>query len=140
MGLNYDGNRARTPVDLRFAGWVIGTVEIDLVGSSVEIGYRFGPAEADTIGSTLRLPLNDELAQAAATGDSKTLWMAWNGFRAAYDFVQEKVTFSLTGWTLGQLIESMVQMVADPYFTLPSPWDLLNKISLSGLSLSFYIQ
>ncbi|NDY74239.1 hypothetical protein DO021_20415 [Desulfobacter hydrogenophilus] len=136
MGLNYDGNRAITPVDQRFAGWVIGTLEIDLIGS-VEIGYRFGPSDADSGSSTLRLPLTTELAEAAATGDSKTLWMAWNGFRAAYDFVEQQVTFSLTGWTLGQLIESMVQMVADPYFTLASPWDLLNKISLSGLSLSF---
>jgi len=136
MGLNYDGNRAKTPVDQPFAGWVIGTIEINLIGT-VEIGYRFGPADADQGGSTLRLPLTAELAEAAATGNSETLWMAWNGFRAAYDFVQEKVTFSLTGWTLGQLIESMVRMVADPYFNLPSPWDLLNKISLSGLSLSF---
>jgi hypothetical protein len=46
------------------------------------------------------------------------------------------VTFSLSGWTVGSLITALVEMIGDPYFTLPSPWDVLNKISLDGLLLT----
>jgi hypothetical protein len=43
----------------------------------------------------------------------------------------------MKGWTVGSLITSLVEMLGDPYFTLPSPWDILNKISLDGLSIKF---
>ena len=135
IGLNYDGNRKKGE---EFAGSVIATITIDTIGATVEIGYRFGAAAAD--GAQLRLPMTEAMRTALAAGDSSVLWMAWNGFRAEYSFADETVTFSLSGWTVGSLITALVDMLGDPYFTLPSPWDVLNQISLNGLSIAFNLK
>ncbi len=131
LGLNYDGDRAEPD---KFAGWAIATIDIDSIGVSVDIGYRFGPAASDR--PQLRLPTQEMLAL-TVVGDSNVLWMAWKGFRAEYSFAQETVSFSLSGWTLGSLVTALVEMIGDPYFVLPDPWSLLNKIPLDGLSIQF---
>jgi LysM repeat protein len=136
IGLDYDANRAKGE---EFAGSVIGTIDIEQIGA-VEIGYRFGPAAADA--PHLRLPTHEELrALVAAAGDSQVLWMSWKGFRAEYDINDETVTFSMSGWTVGSLITALVEMLGDdPYFSLPSPWNILNQISLDGLSIAFNLK
>ncbi|MGC1498134.1 MAG: LysM domain-containing protein [Sulfitobacter sp.] len=130
VGVSYDGTN--------FSGSVIGTVTIEAIGLEVEIGYRFGPAKDDV--KRIRMPMTPEMLQATAEGkDSKVLWLAWKGFKAEYSFDKETVTFSMKGWTVGGLITALVEMIADPYFTLPSPWNVLDKISLDGLSIAFYL-
>jgi hypothetical protein len=130
LGLNYDGNRK---VGEEFAGSAIGTIDIDLIGP-VQIGYRFG-AKTDAKGAPALTPLPRPAVAAAALPTNSTLWMSWKGFRADYNFDNETVSFSLTGWTVGSLITALVEMIGDPYFTLPEPWSVLNSISLNGFSL-----
>ena len=129
LGLDYDGSRK--PGE-EFAGSVIGTINIDFLGP-IQIGYRFGAPTTSSGVTTLRdLPL-----AAAALPANSTLWMSWKGFRAEYDFDKQVVAFSLTGWTVGSLITALVEMLGDPYFTLPAPWSVLNSIALNGFSIQF---
>lgn len=125
LGLDYDGNRKAGE---QFAGSAIGTVDIDFIGA-VQIGYRFGAPTASD--GALLLP------SAVPGAGNSTLWMSWKGFRAEYDFGKKVVAFSLTGWTVGSLITALMDMLGDPYFTLPDPWSVLNTISLNGFSLQF---
>lgn len=120
IGIAYDGTQQ---AGQQFSGSVIGTVRLDTPALLVEVGYRFGPATQEPVG----LP--------AATGDSQVLWVAWAGIRGEYDFTAETVTISLAGWSVGSLLTALVRTLGDPYFTLESPWDLLNKLSLDGLKL-----
>lgn len=133
LGLDYDGNRK--PGE-EFAGTVIGTVDIDFIGP-VQIGYRFGAPT--TPGGALVLPAPPRALPpaAAALPTNSILWMSWKGVRAEYSFDNETVAFSLTGWTVGSLITALVEMIGDPYFTLPAPWSILDSISLNGFSVIF---
>lgn len=133
LGLDYDGNRR--PGE-EFAGSVIGTIDIDFIGP-VQIGYRFGAPT--TSSGMLALPAPGTLPHEPAAGlpTNSILWMSWKGFRAEYSFDQQTVSFSLSGWTVGSLITALVEMIGDPYFTLPAPWDILNSISLNGFSIVF---
>lgn len=135
LGLSYDGNRSEGQ---QYAGSVIGTVTIEAIGVEVQVGYRFGPAKNDV--AQIRMPMPDDMLEAAALGQtSRVLWLAWQGFRAEYDAEAKTITFSMTGWTVGGLITALVEIMGDPYFTLPSPWSLLNQISLNGLEIVFYV-
>lgn len=129
IGVMYDGNR---PMGQQFSGSIIGMLQLDAIpGAEVMVGYRFGPASADAA----VLGLNGALAE----GDSTAVWVQWQGIRATYQNENNKqtLTFTLNGWTVGGIIQALVRMIGDPYFTLPAPWDLLNQISLDGLSLIF---
>ncbi|CAM0553739.1 hypothetical protein EHLJMEHL_03833 [Vreelandella titanicae] len=133
IGLQYDGNRQ---AGAQFSGQIIGTITLDTIGATVEIGYRFGPAKNDV--QSLVMPMTQTMrAAVAAEQYSQVLWMAWKGFRAEYSFTEETITFSMNGWTVGGLVTALMEMLGDPYFTLSSPWDMLNTISLDGLSISF---
>lgn len=133
FGLQYDGAREAGE---RLSGSVVGTFTLDPVGFEMQAGYAFGPAdpaERARMVRALSAPGGTDALTAAAT--NQTLWVAWNGIRATYDFQQQTVTFRLSDWTVGAIIEQMVQALGDPYFTLPEPWSLLNQISLNGLEL-----
>ncbi|MGK7942546.1 MAG: hypothetical protein AB4062_20785 [Crocosphaera sp.] len=146
IGLEYDDNREG---DNKFSGSVIGMGKINLgdggLDLTVMVGYRFGPATEDaqdlailftsTPASTHTslIPITELLP--VSTGDSRILWVEWEGIRASYDFNQKTITFSLKGWSVGRVIQALVQTIGDPYFTLPAPWNLLNQISLDGLSI-----
>ena len=137
LALDYDEAR---PQGQRFGGSVIGTVSIANIGP-VQIGYSFEPPAAALSGALLR-GRSDGSALAARAGSTSdaTLWVSWKGFRAAYDVTNESVTFTLTGWTAGSLLTAFVEMIGDPYFTLPSPWDLLDSIPLDGFALTFFLK
>ncbi|MDQ3933509.1 MAG: LysM peptidoglycan-binding domain-containing protein [Actinomycetota bacterium] len=125
VGLRYDGRRPGS----EFSGSVVGRVHLNSFGTDVEVGYRFGTAAADA------LDLGRLHQAATAAGDSKTLWIAWEGIRGEYSIDQRKLTLTLAGWSAGRVIQSLVRTVGDPYFTLDPPWDFLNQISLDGLKL-----
>jgi LysM repeat protein len=135
IGLKYDGNQ---PDGQKFSGSVIGDLNIADIGADVTVGYSFGPEKSS--GKKL-LAAGDlssvEFLAEATPGNSQTLWVQWNGIRADYKFADKTLTFRLTGWTVGKLIQELMRMIGDPYFTLDSPWDLLNQISLDGLSVTF---
>src|SRR6266481_3518884 len=71
---------------------------------------------------------------------NQTLAVTWQGFTATYTSKDEQIAFSLKGWSLGSMIQALVRTLGDPYFTLPSPWDLLNQVSLDGLSVNVSLQ
>ncbi len=132
IGLEYDGN---LPAGKQFSGSVIGTIIVSwqyggtTVNLELMVGYRFGPAAQDArdLGQANTNPL----------GDSKILWIQWEGIRTTYDITNQTISLSLSGWTVGSLLQALMRLVGDPYFTLDSPWDLLNKIPLDGLSLVY---
>lgn len=68
-------------------------------------------------------------------GSNAILTMTWAGLTATYAIDKEQLTFTLSNWSLGKLIQKLVQTLGNPYFTLDAPWDVLNQISLDGLSL-----
>jgi hypothetical protein len=127
LGLQFDGNK---PVGQQFSGSAIGELRLDAVGVDVMVGYSFGPAAL--VGGGPQPP-------GAPPTSNQTLWIQWQGFRATYNFTQQTIAFSLKGYTIGSLIQTLVRTLpfGDPYFTLESPWDLLNQISLDGLSVVF---
>jgi hypothetical protein len=107
----YDGAK---PAGQQFSGLVEGTWVYTAINLELKMGYQFQPT---------------------AQGPNNTLYVEWEGFRATYETGKEQLTFSLRGWTVGTLIQALVRTLGDPYFTLPSPWNVLDQISLDGLSL-----
>jgi len=112
INLAYDGSK---PSGQQLSGLAEGTWVYDAINLQLLLGYKFQPVDQDT---------------------KKVLYVQWEGFRAEYESGKEQIIFSLKGWSLGTLIQALVRTLGDPYFTLPSPWDLLNKVSLDGLSIS----
>lgn len=110
--LTYDGAK---PAGQQFSGVAEGTWIYDAINLQLLMGYKFMPTEQGT---------ND------------ILYLEWEGFRAEYESGKEQISFSLKGWSLGTLIQALVRTLGDPYFTLPSPWNLLDQVSLDGLSVS----
>lgn len=102
-------------------------------------GYS-GSASATWVYPSINLSL--EFGYEFEANGNKTLFVTWEGFTATYlsssdpTNPQQEITFTLKGWSLGTLISSLVGTLGDPYFSLPSPWDLLNQISLDGLSVT----
>jgi hypothetical protein len=125
VGLQYDGIRTGD----KFSGSVVGKVHLATFGTDIEVGYRFAPAAKDA------LDLGKLEAAANASGESQTIWIAWEGIRGEYSIDGKTLTLSLAGWSAGRVIQSLVQTAGDPYFTLDPPWDFLNQISLDGLKL-----
>lgn len=140
IGLAYDGNK---PKGQNFSGSVIGTLNLSSINLEVQVGYRFSTAQQDAIDRAIssgQLRLMSPTMLPSADQDSTALWLEWQGFRAEYNITQQKVSFSLRGWTVGRLLEELVRTIGDPYFTLDSPWDLLNQISLEGLQISYNLK
>ena len=114
------------------------TIKIDYDSSRKE-GQEFtGSAEGTWIYDAINFELLMGYEFKIDDGQSnKILFAEWQGFRAEYSSNDNDklLTFSLKGWTLGSLIQALVRTIGNPYFTLSAPWDLLNRISLDGLSV-----
>ncbi|MGB2983908.1 MAG: LysM domain-containing protein [Candidatus Bipolaricaulia bacterium] len=121
---------------------VKGDVKADCSLKHVSNGS--GSANSGSILAELALKLFDGVSIDIVAGykfsagdePSKQLFIQWEGVTGTYDIEAKKVTFKLAGWTVGKIIQKLVTLVGDPYFTLPAPWDVLNKISLDGLSVT----
>jgi hypothetical protein len=113
------------------------SIELQYDGSK-SVGQQFsGTVAATWVYSAINLELNFTYTfQGTGKGANQTLSLEWEGFTATYTSPANEVTFSLKGWSLGSLIQALVRTLGNPYFTLPSPWDLLNQISLDGLSVT----
>ncbi|MET3709494.1 hypothetical protein ABIC65_000174 [Sphingomonas trueperi] len=112
LGLSYDGNK---PVNQQFSGYAQGTWIYSAINLRLTMGYQFMPT---------------------ALGTNNILFVEWQGFRAEWQSGKELVTFSLKGWSIGTLIQALVRTLGNPYFTLDSPWTLLNQISLDALRVN----
>ncbi|MEM7481907.1 MAG: peptidoglycan-binding protein [Acidobacteriota bacterium] len=112
IALAYDGAK---PAGQQFSGLAEGTWVYPAINLELLMGYQF---------------------ETTAQGTSNhILFVEWEGFRAEYESGKEQVTFTLKGWSVGTIIQALVRTLGNPYFTLPSPWDLLNQVSLDGLSV-----
>ncbi|MEM6455523.1 MAG: peptidoglycan-binding protein, partial [Acidobacteriota bacterium] len=116
LTLSYRGDK---PVNQQFSGSADGRWIYDAIGLELLMGYTFVPT---------------------ALGNNQTLFVEWEGFRATWRSLENDVTFSLKGWSIGTLIQALVRTLGNPYFTLPSPWSLLNQVSLDGLEVIVSLQ
>lgn len=116
LGVSYDGNK---PPNQQFSGFAQGTWVYSAINLKLTMGYEFEPT---------------------ATGSNNILFVEWAGFRAEWQSGKELVTFSLKGWSVGTLIQALVRTLGNPYFTLDSPWNLLNQIALDGLRLNLSLK
>jgi len=112
LGVSYDGNK---PANQQFSGYAQGTWVYSAINLRLTMGYEFKPT---------------------ALGSNNILFVEWQGFRAEWQSGKELVTFSLKGWSIGTLIQALVRTLGNPYFTLDSPWSLLNQISLDALRVN----
>lgn len=111
LSLSYDASK---PPQQQYSGSATTLWDFSFLNDSVLLGYSFAP---DNQGSNAQLTLS------------------WEGLTAIYQVDKKTLTFTLKNWSLGRLIQKLMQSLGDPYFTLTSPWDVLNQISLDGLSL-----
>lgn len=109
LGISYNGN---LPTAQQFSGFAQGTWVYSAIKLRLTMGYQF-----------LQTP----------EGSNNILFVEWEGFRAEYQTGNEMVVFTLKGWSLGTLIQALVRTLGNPYFTLESPWSVLNQVSLDGL-------
>jgi len=72
---------------------------------------------------------------------TKILFLSWQGLTATYTQSSGQSTIEFTAdntWNLGRVIKTIVQIVMpSSNRDLPSPWNLLNNISLAGLKVKF---
>jgi LysM repeat protein len=94
-----------------------GTIAVNaiLLGLPFKVGYKFGTPDT-------------------------AVYLEWLGIQADYkhDSVTQTDTISITfaNMSLGAIITHLIASF-EPGFTLPAPWNALNSINLSGLSLVF---
>jgi hypothetical protein len=72
------------------------------------------------------------------TAGSDILGLEWGVFSAEYNTASSQITFRINGSSFGEMLVAFVKMVTgDDDFRLPSPWSLLNEISLRGFQVVF---
>jgi len=70
-------------------------------------------------------------------GQNYAIDLIWGALTARYDSATKTVKFTFGNITLGEMVEKMVNtVVPGQNFTLTPPWDLLNSISLAGVSVT----
>lgn len=109
--LNYDSTREASQ---QYSCDVMTLWDFSFLNDTVLLGYSLSPDN---------------------NGGNAVLTVSWEGLTATYAIDKKQLTFTLKNWSLGKLIQKLVQTLGNPYFTLESPWDALNQISLDGLSL-----
>jgi len=108
-------------------------IEVKYDGSKDQGKQFSGSASGTWVYSTINLEL--VLGYQFQGSSNSILYLVWQGFRAEYQTGNEQIAFTLKGWSLGTLIQALVRTLGNPYFTLPSPWNLLDQVSLDGLSI-----
>jgi hypothetical protein len=70
--------------------------------------------------------------------NKKQLQLTWQGFTFTYDNSSDTITATAAGsnWSIGSMLTALVNEMKPGDFSLPSPWDALNSVSLSGLKIS----
>lgn len=125
--------------------FTLGSAEVGIDNATIKVDYDSSRDEGlqytgSAVGSWIYSDINFELLlgyefKIIDNKSNQILFAEWEGFRAEYNITNELLSFSLKGWTLGSLIQALVRTIGNPYFTLNAPWDLLDKVSLDGLSV-----
>ncbi|MCA1774212.1 MAG: hypothetical protein LC676_00950 [Loktanella sp.] len=117
LQIDYDGKQ---PKGSQYSGKISAITYCSFLSGDVELSFAFKK--------------NDQQQW------DNTLAFTWAGLTSTYATQADTLTFSLKNWSLGSLLTEMVKSITgDPYFALSSPWDLLNKIQLDGLSLTMHL-
>jgi LysM repeat protein len=120
--------------------WVFdfGDQSVGIENAAIDLVYDGTAFSGSASGTWVFTPINLALGfgYTFETDGNQTLFVTWEGFTATYISAQETVTFTLKGWSVGTLIESLVSTLFEPNFSLPAPWNLLNQIALDGLSIT----
>ena len=103
-------------VDIQYQNKVTsGNIAVDaiLLGMNFRVGYKFGAA-------------------------SNEVYLEWEGIVCSYITTPEKDTIKVVFGekSLGDIITALMNSF-DPGFSLSAPWNVLNKISLNGLSFEY---
>ncbi len=110
-----------------YTGSVTATTTFDIFG----IGATF------TVGYEIK---NEPGANQA----TEVMFLTWQGLTARYIQGSDQKILEFTAdktWNLGRLINVIVQIVAPTANReLPSPWNLLNNVSLAGLKMVFNLE
>ncbi|HEX8231254.1 MAG TPA: LysM peptidoglycan-binding domain-containing protein [Chloroflexia bacterium] len=120
--------------------FTVGSLDIDL-DAQFEIEYKGGQTPPYSAKVQVATTLGEIGAQVVLSYQLQQgnvlLGVTWEGLTATYNQTTDTITFSSRGWSFGTIITALVRLV-DPEagFALPTPWDLLNKISLDGLSIT----
>ena len=73
----------------------------------------------------------------AGDGQNYAIDLIWGALKARYDSATKTVKFTFGNITLGEMVEKVVNtVVPGQNFTLTPPWDMLNSISLAGVSVT----
>lgn len=127
-------------IDVSFL-WALSLGGIEIVDLNTAIGLTYANDNftATVEGEWTYPAINLDLVLTYSfdeKNNNQTLSLEWEGFTATYKSGDQSVTFTLQGWSVGSLLQAMMRTLGKPYFTLASPWDLLNQISLDGFSLT----
>ncbi len=100
-------------------------------GSSIDTSV-FLKGDVDFFGIALQVLLNYKK-------DSTYFQIKWNALTATVAKTGQawKAELSLSGQTLGGMVEHFVSWVTGDAYALPAPWSILNNVSLSAFKLVF---
>lgn len=97
-----------------YKGVAAGSVLFESFGTEVDLSYTFEP-------------------------NNQSITFTWEGFSATYNMKdgEDTIVFSIENWSVGSLITALMKTIGLPYFELPAPWNILNKISLDGFEVIY---
>ena len=134
-----------TPSTYHFTGEVIwqlvfGSFNFS-VDATVDITYTNSAASGSIIGDVTLFGLDFTIGYLFGSSTTE-VYLIWKGIKCDYTSVpvtggtKDTITITFTNMSLGSIITDLIASF-DKGFTLPAPWNVLNTIDLSGLSLTY---
>jgi hypothetical protein len=135
FSIKYDDNQASGS---KFSGMMSADIKIEQLNTEVLIAYAFSPnVQASAIQFTALVGMTDTEIE-ATTGLNQKISVTWEGFTGIYETEPNTITFQVGEWSFGGIVTALLKLVDDaPSYSLPTPWDLLNQISLKGFEIIF---
>lgn len=107
--------------------------------ATVAMDYVNGKASGSIAVNAILLGLPFKVGYKFGTPDT-AVYLEWLGIQADYKHdsvtLTDTITITFANMSLGEIITHLIASF-EPGFTLPAPWNALNSINLSGLSLVY---
>ncbi|MNU19241.1 hypothetical protein D3C71_74660 [compost metagenome] len=117
----------------------VNTFVLPSLTATVAMDYTNGKATGTIAVNAILLGLPFKVGYKFGTPDT-AVYLEWLGIQADYkhDSTTQTDTISITfaNMSVGEIITHLISSF-EPGFTLPAPWNALNSINLSGLSLLY---
>ena len=135
FSIQYDDNQVD---DSKYSGVMSADITIEQLNAEVLIAYAFSPnVQASAIQVEALVEMTDTEIE-AATGVNQKISVTWEGFTSTYETESNTITFQVGEWSFGEIITALLKLVTGaPSYSLPTPWDVLNQISLKGFEIVF---